>query len=212
MIEDTEILGYCAGVIDSDGCINIQKKKAGKWAANYQPRITVKQVTPQAVALLHEFLGGSTWLSGPSAQKGRPLYVWNVHSSSASTALSALLPHLRIKAEQARNAIALCNVNSRLGRRRFPVPDIVDGEPMLSIKQVCEVLNKNYATVTQAVSQGTIPFAKTKRAGNKPSVWIPESFMETWAARGSSPKRDPAITDEMEVLYLRGKELNRVGI
>ncbi len=207
MNERKETLAYLAGVIDSDGCINIQKRKAGKWAANYQPRVTVKQVTPQAVELLHGTLGGSTWLSAPSSQKGRPLYVWNIHSHAAGTALAALLPHLRIKVEQARNALALCEVNARLGRRRFPVPAVVDGEPMVTATEAAERVGVTQQSVYQAVRMGSVPSARVGR-----SVLIPESFLATWASRGTSPTRDPAITDELEALYLKGKVLNKVGV
>lgn len=212
MKEDKVTLAYCAGVIDSDGCINIQKRKGGKWAANYQPRVTVKQVTPQAPELLHATFGGSMWLSAPSAKRGRPLYVWTVHSSSAGRTLQRLLPYLRIKADQAHNAIALCEVNARLGRRKFPVPDVVEGEPLVSLSEAAAALGKSYAVVMQAVSNGSVPVVRTARAGRNPSVWIPASFLPIWRDRGSSPTRDPAINDELERLYLRGKELNRVGV
>lgn len=207
-----ETLAYLAGVIDSDGCINIQKRKAGKWAANYQPRVMVKQVTPQAPALLHETFGGSLWVQGPSARRGRPLHTWNVHSAAAGEALRALLPFLRIKPEQARNALALCEVNARIGSRRFPVPAVADGEPLVTLAEAAAALGKSYDTVMQAVHAGSVPVVRTPRAGSKPSVFIPESFLSVWANRGSSPTRDPAITAEMESLYQRGKVLNRVGV
>lgn len=207
-----ETLAYLAGVIDSDGCINIQKQKAGKWAANYKPRVMVKQVTPQAPALLHETFGGSLWVQGPSAKRGRPLHTWDVHSAAAGDALRELLPFLRIKPEQARNAIALCEVNARLGRRKFPVPAVVDGEPLVTLAEAAAALGKSYDTVMQAVHAGSVPVVRTPRAGSKPSVFIPESFLSVWANRGSSPTRDPGITAEMEALYQRGKVLNRVGV
>lgn len=212
MNEHRETLAYLAGVIDSDGCINIQKRKAGKWAANYQPRVTVKQVTPQAPDLLHRTFGGALWVQGPSAKRGRPLHTWNIHSAAAGEALRLLLPHLRIKPEQARNALALCEVNARLGRRKFEVPAIVEGEPMVSAPDAAKRLGKSYDVVLQAIRMGTVPFVRGPRAGSNPSLFIPESFLETWAARGSSPRRDPALTVEMEAIYLRGKELNRVGV
>ncbi len=203
---DIGTIAYCAGVIDSDGCINIQKRKAGKWAANYQPRVTVKQVTPQAIDLLHQSFGGSRWVSEPSAAKGRPLHVWNVHSAAAGTVLAALLPHLRIKVEQARNALALCELNARLGRRRFPVPEIIPGEPMVTARDAATATGLTYESVCQAVRKGSVPSARDGR-----TILIPASFLVTWAERGTSPTRDPAITDEMERIYLRGKDLNRVG-
>ena len=212
MNEHRETLAYLAGVIDSDGCINIQKQKAGKWAANYQPRVAVKQVTPQAPDLLYGTFGGSLWVQRPNAKRGRPLHVWVVHSAAAGDALRQLLPFLRIKPEQARNALALCEVNARRGVRKFPVPEVVDGEPLVTLAEAADALGKSYDTVMQAVHAGSVPVVRKPRAGSKPSVFIPESFLPVWAMRGSSPTRDPAVTAEMESLYLRGKELNRVGV
>lgn len=209
--EHTETLAYLAGVIDSDGCINIQKRKAGKWAANYQPRVMVKQVTPHAPELLHRTFGGSLWVHAPSAARGRPLHTWNIHSAAAGEALRALLPYLRIKPEQAKNAIALCAITARLGLRKFPVPEVVDGEPLVSAVEAAARLGKSYEVVTQAIRQGTVPFVRGPRSGSKPSLFIPESFLPIWANRGSSPTRDSAITVEMEAIYQRGKHLNRVG-
>lgn len=198
--------------MDSDGYIGIGKKKGGKWADGYQPRVQVKQVTPEAPELFRETFGGHLYHHGPSTSGARSLWCWQVHSRACRPVLEALLPYLRIKPDRARNALALCEVNARLGRRKFPVPDVVPGEPMLTIKEVCERSGRSYETVTQAIRQGTIPFVRGPRAGSKPSVFIPESFLPVWAARGSSPTRDPALTDEMEALYLRAKELNRVGV
>ena len=66
--------------------------------------------------------------------------------------------------------------------------------------------------VTQAIRLGSIPFMRGPRAGSKPSVFIPESFLPVWAERGHSPKRDPALTAELEACYDTARALNRVGI
>lgn len=201
-----------AGVVDSDGYIGVHRRKAGQWAANYQPRVQVKQVTPEAVDLFAAAFGGHRYDAKPSAAKGRPLMVWQAHSAAAGLVCEALLPHLRIKRRQAENVLTLCEVNSRLGRRRFPVPEVVPGEPMLTIKEVCERTGRSYETVTQAIRQGTIPFERGPRSGSKPSVFIPESFLPVWATRGTSPRRDPALTVELEACYDLARSLNRVGV
>ena len=117
--------------MDSDGYIGVGKKKAGKWAANYQPRVQVKQVDTEATDLFRETFGGHLYRHEPSTERGRPLWCWQVHSAACRPVLEALLPYLRIKTNRAENALALCEVNRRLGRKRFPVPDVVPGEPML---------------------------------------------------------------------------------
>jgi|JI10StandDraft_1071094.scaffolds.fasta_scaffold539528_1 excisionase family DNA binding protein len=194
--------------MDSDGYIGVGKKKAGKWAANYQPRVQVKQVDTEATDLFRETFGGHLYRHEPSTERGRPLWCWQVHSAACRPVLEALLPYLRIKTNRAENALALCEVNRRLGRKRFPVPDVVPGEPMLTMAEVARRTGRDYGTVIQAVRKGSIPHVRT----GPRKVLIPESFLPVWAERGRTPRRDPALTDEMEALYLRAKELNRVGI
>ena len=201
-------MAYLAGVMDSDGYIGVGKKKAGKWAANYQPRVQVKQVDTEATDLFRETFGGHLYRHEPSTERGRPLWCWQVHSAACRPVLEALLPYLRIKTNRAENALALCEVNRRLGRKRFPVPDVVPGEPMLTMAEVARRTGRDYGTVIQAVRNGSIPHVRT----GPRKVLIPESFLPVWAERGRTPRRDPALTDEMEALYLRAKELNRVGI
>lgn len=207
MMNEPTTLAYLAGVMDSDGYIGVGKKKAGKWAANYQPRVQVKQVDTEATDLFRETFGGHLYRHEPSAERGRPLWCWQVHSAACRPVLDALLPYLRIKRNRAENALALCDVNRRTGRKRFPVPEVVPGEPMVTMAEAARLLGKSYGTVIQAVRNGSVPHVRT----GPRRVLIPESFLPVWAERGRTPRRDPALTDEMESLYLRAKELNRVG-
>lgn len=106
-------LAYCAGVIDSDGTIGIKRSTYAMRVTKsceqptFSERICVKQVEPHAVQLLKELFGGSFYMTKPTAARGRHLYTWQVTDRRAHTALVALLPFLRIKAEQARNCLAL---------------------------------------------------------------------------------------------------------
>src|SRR5215813_13490022 len=93
------VLAYAAGVIDSDGYIGVKKNPH-----TYAARVMVKQVTPQAIDLLHELFGGYRSRMAPSAQRGRDLITWEVHSAAAGRACKALMPYLRIKRPQAENA------------------------------------------------------------------------------------------------------------
>lgn len=201
-------LAYMAGVVDSDGYIGVHRRKAGEWAANYQPRIQVKQVTPEAIDLFATSFGGHRYDGKPTTEKGRPLLVWQAHSAAAGRACEALLPYLRIKRRQAENVLVLCEVNSRLGRRRFPVPEVVPGEPMVTMAEAARRIGKSYGTVIQAVRNGSVPHVRT----GPRQVRIPESFLPVWAERGTSPRRDPALTTELEACYNVARELNRVGI
>lgn len=74
----------------------------------------MKQVEPGAIDMLHEMFGGHRYAGKPTATKGRPLIVWAVHSAACAPVLWAILPYLRIKREQAMNALDVCD---QLGRR-----------------------------------------------------------------------------------------------
>lgn len=110
---DKLTLAYLAGVIDSDGSISVRRstyamrKRGDASAPIYSERITVRQVTPQAVDLLHATFAGYRYISDPSAKRGRLLQGWEVTDKRAHLALVALLPYLRIKREQAKNCLAL---------------------------------------------------------------------------------------------------------
>ena len=68
------VLAYCAGVSDSDGTIGVkhstyQMRRFGYGNGTYSARITVRQVEPQAVDLLHSVFGGARSIAKPSVPK-----------------------------------------------------------------------------------------------------------------------------------------------
>lgn len=210
-------LAYAAGVIDSDGCIRVSRstwrarKKGDCVNPTYQAVIFVRQVEPEAVEFLHQAFGGYRGMTTPTAQRGRPMHSWNIHSQAAGRTLQALLPYLRIKRRQAENALEVCLL-SRLGSRRFEVPAIIPGEPMVTINEAARRLAKSRQVVDQAVREGSVPAIKGKRNGRNPSIFIPESYLETWRTRGHTPSRSAKVNAQLEACFQRGKELNRVGI
>lgn len=195
-------LAYAAGVIDSDGYIGVRRGPH-----HYSARMMVKQVTPQAVDLLYEMFGGWRSSQPPSLKRGRPLLTWEVHSASAGRACEALLPYLRIKRAQAENAIDVCRINSEPRRHRWDVPEVVEGEPMVTMAEAARRLGKSYQVVIQAVRLGSVPHV---RSGPR-KVLIPESYLPVWAERRATPGRHPEVTARLEACFLRAKELNRVG-
>jgi excisionase family DNA binding protein len=201
-------LAYAAGVIDSDGYIGVKRKANGRWQAVYAPRMMVKQVTPQAIELLHGMFAGYRTIGEPTAARGRPLFVWEVHSANAGRACEALLPYLRIKRAQAENAIEVNRINSERHRHRWDVPEVIDGEPMVTMAEAARRLGKSYAVVIQAVRLGSVPHVRT----GPRKVLIPESYLPIWAARRVTPGRHPDVTARLEACFLRAKELNHVGV
>lgn len=107
------VLAYLAGAMDSDGSIGIRRSTYAMRVTRdarqpvFSERIGLKQVTPQIPMLLKETFGGTLHLQGPSAVKGRPLYSWEATNKVAADALREMLPYLRVKREQAENALAL---------------------------------------------------------------------------------------------------------
>lgn len=207
-------LAYAAGVLDSDGYIGVHRSdyamrvRGDASQAIYSPRVQVKQVTPQAVDLFSDLFGGWRGIGSPTAVKGRPLHVWAVHSAACGPVLGAVLPYLRIKREQAVNALDVVRINSESARRRWDVPDVIDGEPMVTMAEAARRLGKDYGTVIQSVRKGNVPHV---RQGPR-QVLIPESYLTTWATRGHSPVRHSDVTDRLHACFLRAKELNRVGV
>ena len=205
-------LAYAAGVVDSDGYIGVHRSdyamrvRGDAGQAVYMPRVTVKQVTPQAVTLLHEMFGGHFLEGKPTAKKGRPLISWNVHSAMAVSVCESLLPYLRIKRAQAENAILLGGLNSGANRRGWELPEVDPDEPLVPLLEAAKRAGRSAAVAYQSTHIGNIP---TIRKGRR--VFVPESYIATWATRGSSPPRRASLTEQMHACYLRSKELNRVG-
>ena len=107
-----EVLAYLAGAIDSDGSIGVRRstyaaRHGDGRQATYSERICFKQVTPDITDLLKATFGGSVMIQKPSVTKGRQLHYWEATNQVAATALQMLLPYLRVKREQAENALAL---------------------------------------------------------------------------------------------------------
>lgn len=207
-------LAYAAGVIDSDGCIGIKRStysmrvRGDATQPIYFERITVKQVETQAVALLHLMFGGHRGITDPSAKRGRPLHHWHIHSASAGKALVELLPYLRIKRKQAENAIRMRVILKT--PRRWPVPAIVKGEPLVTATEFASLVGVKAATIMQATQHKSIPSVRIGR-----SRMIPISFADAYRARiacGGKVRRAESVTDKLEECYLLAKELNRVGI
>jgi hypothetical protein len=206
-------LAYAAGVVDSDGYIGVHRStyamrvRGDAGQAVYVPRVAVKQVTPQALDLLHEVFGGHRYSGKPTAARGRPLLGWAVHSAMAARTCEALLPFLRIKREQALNAIEVGRLNALGERHRFDLPEVDPAEPMVTMAEAARRLGKRYDVVLQSVRRGNVPHL---RLGPR-KVLIPESYLVIWARRGTNAPRRADITTQLEVCLARAQELNRVG-
>lgn len=106
-------LAYLAGVIDSDGCIMVQRAPwngRNRASVSYSAIVTIAQVETEACELARTVLGGFVLWPRPKNVRARPMIRWTVKSQKAGKALRAVRPYLRIKASQADNAIHLCDL------------------------------------------------------------------------------------------------------
>lgn len=208
----SDLLAYCAGVMDSDGHIGVhvnwyRVKHAGDAKQpTYQPRCSVKQLDPEAIEVFHELFAGHCYVDTSAQSKrgsGRPINVWQVHSASCRRVLEALRPYLRIKCKQADLILELCDLNQSPRSRTWVIPDVVPGEPMLPLAEACERAGRSYAVGIQSVKLGNIPF---ERRGRR--IFVPESYVDEWRTRGRGPMRRPEITERMADIAEEIKRLN----
>lgn len=127
-----EILAYAAGVIDSDGSIGIQRETYAMRVLGtatqptYSERVTIRQLEPEAVDLIHEYFGGSRGVAAPSKKpkrkpkwKRQPLQSLALGDRKATALLSAVFPYLRIKRRQAELCLEMRRLKDESRRVRF---------------------------------------------------------------------------------------------
>lgn len=176
--------------------------------AIYSSRVQVKQVTIEAIEMLHSTFGGHRYLSDPTAKRGRPLNCWAVHSAMAGRTCAALLPYLRIKRRQAQNVVDLCAaITEGRNGRTWELPTVVKDEPLLPLLEAAAAACRSPAVAYQSASLGNIPCV---RQGGR--VFVPASYVPIWRDRGNHPGRSLDVTATLESCFVRAKGLNRVGI
>lgn len=122
-----EVLAYAAGVIDSDGSITISRetyamrvlKTAGQ--PTFSERITIRQIEPEAVDLLHQQFGGcrSVIISKSKKRRRQPLQSLVIADRKAGRVLAAVLPYLRIKRQQAELCLEMRRLKEESRKARF---------------------------------------------------------------------------------------------
>jgi len=104
---------YLAGAIDSDGYITIYRstpkpgRADGSINTYYGVKLGLSQVDTRIADLLHQTFGGYRGHHTPKNPAHLPWHIWSVTNQSVIPILQALLPHLRMKGEQARLCIEL---------------------------------------------------------------------------------------------------------
>ena len=120
MQPEATTLAYLAGVIDSDGYISIHRScRAGK--LYHAPIIGISGTRTQPHELAQSIWGGKIHCYVPKNPRHRPQYQWLRQGIAAPPIIEALLPYLRVKAEQASLALELAeDVQWGTGPDPFP--------------------------------------------------------------------------------------------
>lgn len=190
-------LAHLAAAIDQAGTLKINKVTT-EGRTMYVPNISLaRQRTPTITVALFERFGGKCY--PPPGVVGRS-YSWRARKAAAGRAVKALLPHLDRQASKAELLAAVADINARMAYRRFVVPAVIDGEPLVPLRVAAEAAGVTHESALQASQQGTIPCARVAQ-GRRFRIFVPESYIPTWAERGSVPPRPQSITDKLEDLY-----------
>lgn len=105
-------MDYLAGIIDGEGCIGIEcmapyKKKDGTWIRKhnyYTPRLTVVNTSKFLMEILVSSLGG-VYDTRKHIEGRKTCYRWHCFGETLEVAITAILPYLQIKYEQAETVL-----------------------------------------------------------------------------------------------------------
>ncbi len=143
---------YVAGLVDGEGCISIYVEKRAPRSGQKRPAVvvhfTVEMTHAGIIQALHEQFGGSIYHRKTSRNpNAKERYCWNISQRSAVPLLKRLLPHLRVKKQQAELALKLMCLtqiyrNTLMGRPYGRGLSDLEYNERLSIVAECSILNK----------------------------------------------------------------------
>ena len=116
-----ETLAYVAGVVDSDGCIGIcRKKRTNGYGIVYSARLSVTNTDQPLVDWLKSEFGGFISIRKKAQEHHKTTYTWIISEQKMAVVLRQLLPYLRIKGRQAALLIELKEGMENLANRQGP--------------------------------------------------------------------------------------------
>src|SRR5260221_9513173 len=117
-------LGWIAGIIDGEGCIDVGKRTPPTYKGRTQWRCILRVVNtdPRIIFRLEELCGGAVQKPRLLRPGTRPAYEWTLGAQPAALLLTELLPFLVGKRDQAEIAIrfAATLIYSRRGTLALP--------------------------------------------------------------------------------------------
>ncbi len=127
MTEEKQLgFAYWAGVIDSDGCIQIRKSTAKKRKTpTHTLNVSLGQKNKLLVDEIKKFFEVGHIILRSKRERSAAQWIFYVLSNDAVYCLEKLLPYLKLKKERAKLGIAFQkNRKSYIGRRGTPQDEI----------------------------------------------------------------------------------------
>lgn len=107
-----EDLGYIAGIIDSDGYVGLVRhfnKRRTNCTASIRATVALAQTKREAIDLIHLLFGGRVYEYEEQGENQKNLYHLQLtRRIEMIRFLTAILPYLRIKRQQAEQVLAFC--------------------------------------------------------------------------------------------------------
>lgn len=151
---------YAAGLVDGEGCIWISRKGLA-YSAMVQVGMTLK-AKPMLERMQREW-GGSLNKTREATDRWASAWMWDLAGTAAEPFLRAVLPHLRMKAEQARLALTVQAIRTSLLNGRTKAYWTKEAaEKAALLKARCQELNRRGPT-----APGTIPDILALRVGGQ---------------------------------------------
>jgi len=119
---DILTLTYLAGFFDADGCVFISRNNSprSKRGVNYQLFVNVSQKVRSPLDEFYNIWGGSLSNGRRGPNCPNPQWSWSISCQKALVFLQDITPHLRLKQEQAKLAIAF---QTSMGQRGYALTD-----------------------------------------------------------------------------------------
>ena len=104
---------YAAGIIDGEGCIQIQKRKSG----GYRMLVLISNTDGRMIDWFIDNFGGRKKNHLIGHKKWKNCWEWIIYGRNAGKFLEKIYPYLVIKKEQADLAILYCNTLTQGGQK-----------------------------------------------------------------------------------------------
>ena len=112
-LSNTPFIAYVAGLVDGEGCLILMERTNAECVnRSFSFRLSVEMgdKAERVLRMVHARLGGALQIRQSKNPKHQGRVVWNIHTKEALPVLRAMLPHMMVKQEQCRLAIAACTL------------------------------------------------------------------------------------------------------